>query len=39
MKATTGSLLCLEGKAEVRDIQLQHETSPLDVTKFYTMNL
>ena len=29
----------LDGDGEVRDIQLQHETSPLDVPKFYTLNL
>ena len=31
--------LCLEGEGEVRGIQLQHATSPLDVPKFYTLNL
>ena len=35
----TGSLSCLEGEGEWRGIQLQHATSPLDVTKFYTLNL
>ena len=38
-KATTGSLSCLEGEGEVRGIQLQHATSPLDVTNVYTLNL
>ena len=38
-EGSTGSLSCLEGKGEVRVIQLQHATSPLDVTKFYTLNL
>ena len=28
-----------EGEGEVRDIQLQHATSPLDVTKLHTLNL
>ena len=32
-------LSCLEGKGKVRGIQLQHATSPLDVTKLYTLNL
>ena len=31
--------LCLEGEGEVRGIQLQHDTLPLGVTKFYTLNL
>ena len=39
LKATWGSLSCLEGEGEVMGIQLQHATSPLDVTKFYTLNL
>ena len=39
MKATTGSLSYLEGDGEVRGIQLQNATSPLDVTTFYTLNL
>ena len=30
---------CLEEEGEVRGIQLQHAISPLDVTKFYTLNL
>ena len=30
---------CLEGEGEVRVIQLQHATSPLDVSKIYTLNL
>ena len=38
LKSTTASLSCLEGEGEVRGIQLQHATSPLDVTK-YTVNL
>ena len=29
----------MEGEGEVSGIQLQHETSPLDVTKFYTLYL
>ena len=37
-KANTAYLSCLEGEGEVRGIQLQHATSPLDVTKFYTLN-
>ena len=36
---TIGSLSCLEGEGEVRGNQLQHATSPLDVTKLYTLNL
>ena len=39
LKATTDSLSCLEGKGEVRGVPLQHDTSPLDVTRFYTLNL
>ena len=27
------------GVCEVRGIQLQHDTAPLDVTTFYTLNL
>ena len=27
------------GEGEVRGIQLQHATSPLDATKFYTLDL
>ena len=38
-KVTTVSLLCLEGEGEVRAIQMQHATSPLDVTEFDTLNL
>ena len=38
-EATTGSLSCLEEEGEVRGVQLQHDTSPLDVTTFYTLNL
>ena len=38
-ESTTGSLLCLESEGEVRGVQLQHGTSPLDVTKAYTLNL
>ena len=38
-EATTGSLSCLEGEGELRGFQLQHAASPLDVTKFYTLNL
>ena len=29
----------LVGEGEVRGIQLKHAASPLDVTKFYTLNL
>ena len=29
LKATTGSLSCLEGEGEVRGVQLRHATSPL----------
>ena len=36
---TAGSLPRLEGECEVRGIQLQHATSPLDVTKLSTLNL
>ena len=39
MKATKGSLSCLGGEGEVKGIQLQNVTSPLDVTKFYTLTL
>ena len=39
LKATTGSLSCLEGEGELRGIQLQHATSPLDVTKLFTLHL
>ena len=38
-EATTGSLSCLEGGLGVGGVQLQHDTSPLDVPKFYTLNL
>ena len=30
--------LCHVWKGRVRGIKLQHATSPLDVTKFYTLN-
>ena len=30
---------CLEEEGEVRGVQLQHDTSPLDFTKSYTLNL
>ena len=33
-EAPTGSLSCLEGEGEVRGVQLQLATLPLDVTKF-----
>ena len=33
------ALSYLKGESEVRGIQLQRATSPLDVTKFYTVNL
>ena len=36
-EATTGSFSCLEGGGGC--VQLQHDTSPTDVTKFYTLNL
>ena len=39
LKFSTGSLSCLEGEDEVRGVQLQHDTSPLDVTKLYTLDL
>ena len=29
----------LKGGGEVRGVQLQHDTSPLDVTQFYSLNL
>ena len=32
-------LPCLEGESEVRGIQLQYATSPLDIPKFCTLNL
>ena len=41
-EATTGSFSCLEGGGGGRGgccVQLQHDTSPTDVTKFYTLNL
>ena len=39
LKATTGSLSCLEWDDEARGVQLQHPISPLDVTQFYRLNL
>ena len=39
LKATPGSLSCLEGEGELRGIQLQNATSHLDVTKLYILNL
>ena len=38
-EASTGSPSCLEGEGEVKGNQLQHDTSPLDVTKLYTLDL
>ena len=38
-EATPASPSCLEGEGELRGIQLQHDTSPLDVNKFYTLNI
>ena len=36
LKATTGSVSCLEWEGEMRGIQLQHAPSPPDVTKAQT---
>ena len=36
-EATTGSLSCLEGGGG--GDQMQHDTSPLDVSEFYELNL
>ena len=38
-EAATDFFSCLEGEGEVKGVQLQPATSPLDVTKFYTLKL
>ena len=39
LKSNTDSISGLEGEGQVRGVQLQRATTPLDLTKFYTLNL